>query len=127
MRAETGDLSAWAEQLGDAADRVLPEARKVVVRGTIQIKRDAKRRVRGLRHAPYYPASITDDIRQGADWVESEIGPDKSRRQGALGNLIEFGSVNNAPIPHMAPATDAEKPRFERALEDLGARLLEGR
>ena len=127
MRVETGDLSAWAGELGDAAGQVLPEARQGVIKGAIQSKRDAKRKVSKLAHARHYARSITDDMRQGGDWVESEIGPDKSRRQGALGNLIEFGSVNNSPIPHMAPATDAEKPRFDRALEDLGARLLEGR
>lgn len=127
MRAETGDLSAWADQLGDAADQALPESRKVVVKGAINIKRTAKRRVSGLGHAPYYPAAITDDIEQSGTSVTAEIGPDKNRRQGALGNLLEFGSVNNPPIPHMAPATDAELPRFDRALDELGARLLEGR
>jgi len=57
----------------------------------------------------------------------AEIGPDKLRRQGPLGNLLEYGSVHNAPHPHMIPAAEAEQPRFEQAMEDLSARLLEDR
>lgn len=51
----------------------------------------------GLAHAPYYPRSITYDLMLSSAGIEVEIGPDKSRRQGALGNLIEYGSSNNPP------------------------------
>jgi hypothetical protein len=27
--------------------------------------------------------------------------------QGSLGNIIEFGTSKNAPIPHLGPALDA--------------------
>lgn len=122
---DTSGLREWAKDLGEAAEDLVPEIRKVLVKGVIKIKRDAKRRVANLSHAPSYPGSITDDIRQSADSVEVEVGPDKNRRQGALGNLIEFGSVNNEPIPHMAPATDKELPHIEKHLDALLPELLE--
>jgi hypothetical protein len=125
MGADVGELRAWAKDLGEAAEDLIPQARKVLVRGVINIKRDAKRRIGRPAAAPYYAASITDDVRQGGDYVEVEVGPDKNRRQGALGNLLEFGSVNNGPIPHMAPATDKELPVIERYLDGLVAELLE--
>lgn len=107
------------------ATRVLPkDAAAVVARGAYNIKKDAARRVTGLKHAPAYPRSITYDTYVSLTGPSAEIGPDKSRRQGALGNLIEYGSVNNAPIPHMLPAGEAEAPRFEKAMEDLAVRAL---
>lgn len=111
----------------DRAQRgVAPEAEKVVAKGSLNIKRDAARRASGLKHAPAYPSSISYDIFHTPGTIRSEIGPDKDRRQGALGNILEFGTRKNAPIPHLAPALDAETPRYVEALEQLGPKLLEG-
>lgn len=51
----------------------------------------------GLQHAPAYPYSIGYDVHLSPTEVEVEIGPDKDKPQGALGNLIEFGSAHNPP------------------------------
>lgn len=120
-----GGLYDLEQVLADSARTAPAEVRKVVARGALNIKTDAKRRVGQLAHAPAYPSSITYDTRLTPGGAVAEIGPDKAKRQGALGNLLEFGSVNNPPHPHMAPAGDAERPRFERALEDLAARGLD--
>lgn len=120
------NLDAWIADLDSAAEDALPQARKVVARGALNIKKDAKERIGGLAHAPAYPKAISYDTRTSGMSTEAEIGPDKLRRQGALGNLLEFGSVNNPPHPHILPAVEAELPRFEQAMSDLAARLLEG-
>jgi len=125
---DSDDITRLVVDLDKAVSRAPQEAAKVVEKGALNIKNDARRRVGGLRHAPAYPSTITYDTSQGWRGPEAEIGPDKRRRQGALGNLIEFGSVHNPPRPHMIPAADAELPRFERHMEDLSVRLLqEGR
>lgn len=126
IRAEHGDVDRLAADLGRVPEDAPAEAGRVVSRGALNIKRDAQGRVQGLKHAPAYPRSISYDTEVTATGAEAEVGPDKHRRQGALGNLIEFGSVNNPPNPHMIPAADAELPRFEKAMTDLGARMLEG-
>jgi hypothetical protein len=125
IRVEHRAFEGFADDLEDAAERALPEARKVVARGALQIKNDARRRIGRPRHAPAYPASISYDspVTVGYE-VSAKVGPDKSRRQGALGNLLEFGSVNSAPKPHIIPAVYAELPKFERALEDIAERLV---
>lgn len=115
-------VEVLAADFGRAADIALTGVRKVVQKGALNIKTDARRRVTGLAHAPAYPYSITYDTEIKRNRVEAEIGPDKDKRQGALGNLLEYGSVKNPPIPHMAPAAQAELPRFEKALEDLAAK-----
>ncbi|WP_329013221.1 hypothetical protein OG271_04010 [Micromonospora rifamycinica] len=126
-RIETGELKRLAVHLEEAAGVAPVEVRKVVQKGALNIKNDARRRVQGLRHAPAYPYAITYDSTETPGGAWADIGPDKDKRQGALGNILEYGTVKNAPIPHMGPAGDAERPRFERALEDLAVRLLEGR
>lgn len=99
---------------------------KVVERAAVNIKKDWQQRWSGIAHAPALPAAITYDP---LDWavgsVRTEIGPDKQRRQGALGNIIEFGTKNNGPIPGGLPALAAETPRFEKAVGVFGVRLLE--
>lgn len=119
----TGDKEV-ALALDKAASGSVLAVRAVVEKGALNIKEDAKNRVSGLAHAPAYPSAITYDMTYGLGSIEAEIGPDKGRRQGALGNLLEFGSVNNAPIPHMGPALRAEEPKFTEAMEAMAARLL---
>jgi hypothetical protein len=128
---EHGDLDKAIVTFDRALKNALPEVAKVVGKGSNNIKKDARRRARKAagRHARRYPYTIGYDLREYPyiKRVESEIGPDKNRKQGALGNLLEYGSVNNAPQPHMRPATDAETPKFESAMEALAVKLLEGR
>lgn len=125
LRVDHGDLDRWAVDLDEAARGVIPQVRQVVQKGALNIKTGAQRRVSGLAHAPSYPSAITYESREWSTGAEAEIGPDKGRRQGALGNLLEYGSVNNGPIPHIAPATAEELPRFEKAIGDLGVKAVE--
>lgn len=112
-------LSALAAELEHAA-RVAPdEARKVVQKGALNIKKDWRRRWSGMAHLPRLPYAVTYDTTFSGQQAGAEIGPDKDRPQGALGNIPEFGTVNNAPIPGGAPALESERPRFERAMNDL--------
>lgn len=125
IRFDTAEVRAVGEILVDAS-RVAPvEARKVVAKGALNIKNDARRRVSGLAHAPAYPSSITYDTEQTATGATAEIGPDKGKRQGALGNILEYGTLKNAPRPHMGPAAEAEKPKFEKAMEAAAIEPLE--
>lgn len=120
-------LTELADDLQHAAEASVDEVRKVVSKGLLNIKKETKSRWQGLAHAPALPNAVTYDTATSGTGASGEVGPDKARRQGALGNLLEYGSVHNAPIPGLNPALDAEEPRFLRALEDLGGDLLEGR
>lgn len=117
------DISGLNELIVDLTDaprraqrRVVP----VVLKAAANIQRDARRFSQGLSHAPMYPNSITFDAGWKRAAFEAEVGPDKNLPQGALGNLLEYGSANNAPLTHLGPAVDLEGPRFEKAMEDLG-------
>ncbi len=124
LKFNTAEVEAVADILIHAADLALAETRKVIAKGAANIKADARRRISGHPHLRHLPAAITYDPHESPGVVWAEIGPDKGRPQGALGNIPEFGTVKNPPTPYMRPAGDAERPRIERAMEDLAARAL---
>jgi hypothetical protein len=117
-------LDTLLADLARAGEQLPPEARKITQKGALNIKTSWARYWSGLKHAPALSRAVTYDTRWVGSGVEAEIGPDKSRRQGALGNLVEYGSINNAPIPGGAPALAEEAPRYERYLTELALGLL---
>lgn len=106
-----------AEDLAGIAGRLSTAVTPVVAKGALNVKNQWKTNASGLAHAPLYPASISYDIDVRPGRVTAEIGPDKNRPQGALGNLIEFGSSKNAPHLDGARALADEEPRFYAALQ----------
>ena len=116
------DLSRWTTELGQSPEKARKGVRGVVEKGCLNIKRGTQRRWKGLGNAPALASAVTYDTRLTPLGAAGEVGPDKRKRQGALGNIIEYGSVNNPPHPALAPEADAEQPRFARAMEDLGVK-----
>lgn len=113
-------MTQWSTRYNTARNNAGKDFSAVVDRAAFNVKRDWRRAWAGMRHAPYVAASITYDLSRGAGWRAAEIGPDKNLPQGPLGNLIEFGSVNNAPHPGGLKAALREEPRFERAAARAG-------
>lgn len=70
----------------------LPKAVEVSARNVKDGWRDE---TKGIAQGRAFPFSITYDVAVfqgfGASVVQAEIGPDKGRAQGPLGNLIEYG------------------------------------
>lgn len=121
------DISGLTELVADltaAPGKAQRQVDGVVRKGAVNVKNDAQRLISGLRHAPMYPASIGFDAKWERGAYVAEIGPDKDKPQGALGNLLEYGSANNAPLAHLGPALDIEGPKFEKAMSDLADGLL---
>ena len=108
-----------------AEKRVTPDGKKVVGQGLRNMQLDARRRVAGHAHLPHLGRSYTYDVTARGDVIHGEVGAEHERLQGKLDIYIEMGSPTSAPIPHWAPAADAEEPRFYRYTEDLAAKLLD--
>ncbi|AGL13877.1 hypothetical protein [Actinoplanes sp. N902-109] len=126
------EVKDFAETLGAAGGLTMKEARAIVAKGSLNIKRDARALVEGHKHIPGYPSSITYETHETLKGPYGLIGPEHDKRQGALGHIIEggdveYGDLRNAPIPHLRPAAEKEQPRFEKALEDAARRAVEGR
>lgn len=89
-----------------------------------KVQLSARRRITGYAHLPAYPYSITYDVTESAAGVSADIGPDKELSQGPLGNIIEYGTRKNAPIPHLGPALDENADDLERGVEIAVAQSL---
>ncbi|GIF14788.1 hypothetical protein [Actinoplanes teichomyceticus] len=124
LRIDTTEVGKLAAQIDHAVEVLPREIRAVVQRGAFNIKRDAQKRIGRGPYLPAYARSISYDSRETPTGAWAEIGPDKDRPQGPLGNILEYGSPGRAPIPHLAPALAAEAPRFEKALEDVVLKAL---
>lgn len=129
MGAKSEGLKELAADLQKAADTVEDRGKRIVGQGCLHIKRDAQRIIRAAStkgYLPHYPRSISYTVTSGGGSIIGEIGPDRAKLQGGLGRIIEYGTVNSAPIPHLSPALDAEVPRFERFVAELGESLIAG-
>jgi hypothetical protein len=127
MGAKITGADELIADLTRAAEHVIDETKAVVKRGAQNIKRDTQARWAGARYAPSLAAAVSYDVTSSAASVKAEIGPDKAKRQGALGNIYEYGVPGTAPQPALSPALDAEEPRFVKALEDMAVNLLDGK
>ena len=91
--------------------------RRVAAKAAATVKADARARIIAQSSRTYirqYPNSIGYTITESSGAVvKAEVGPDKDRPQGALGNILEYGTSKRPPFPHLQPAFDAEVDRFE--------------
>lgn len=127
VRFDTSDVRRLQRHLARSIPLARRDARKVLMRGAMNVKRDwrANARASSGRHAPMYPNSVGFDISSyGPDIVAATIGPDKGAPQGALGNLLEYGSVKNPPHRDGGRALDTELPRFEVQMAIVAERGL---
>lgn len=124
VSVDVSQLRGLAEDLRMGYKEAAKDAAAIVGRGALNIKKDWQSRWRGHPMVPAIPYAINYDVKVRPTEIAAEIGVDKGRRQGPLGNLLEFGSVNNAPLPGGAPALAAEEPRFVEQAAKLVDSLL---
>lgn len=124
VRFDFSDLSRLAADLDAAADDIEPFVVSAVKFTSVRIKRGAGRRVSRRRHFKQAAQAIDFDVTRfrgfGAAVVKSEIGYDKGRTAGALGNLIEFGAPGSAnalaPGNELVATLREEEPDFIRGI-----------
>lgn len=116
---------AGAKELGADLEAVpaeaLPKFARVVGRGANNIKNQLRDEAKESGHYKHFHRSISYDL---VSDLEAEIGPDKSRIQGALGNILYFGTSKNAPVLDLEAPLRRETPRFELALADVAEDVL---
>lgn len=84
------DLNRFGVELGKIASKALPDVDAVLKKGANNIKEDLKAGVRGS-HFRGLAGSLSYDSMYSPGVARYEIGPDKYRRGGALGNIYYFG------------------------------------
>jgi hypothetical protein len=129
MGAKSSGWKEIGEDFHQASERIVEDGKKIVGKGCLNIKRGAQRVIKEHSkrgYLPHYPRAISYDVTARSADISGEVGPDAAKLQGGLGRLLEDGSVNNAPIPHLSPSLDDELPRFEQYAAELGEKLING-
>lgn len=120
---DVSELRSLSRGIESATTRLPGEARAVVAKGALNVKNDTRERVSDHPTWRRLASTVNYDLTGNAFHSAATIGYD-DEGQGELAGIAEFGSVKHAPHPALMPAFKAESPRFEKALADLGAKVL---
>ncbi len=104
MDAEFSELMTLSRDLEQGGEAISGNVRKAIQVTSQKVKEDARASVRGRKGLGHAANAITYDTTESLDGVEAEIGYDKGRGAGKLGNLIEFGAPNSGN--QLAPSHD---------------------
>lgn len=111
-----GELRAFAKDLEKIASKALPDVDAVLKRGAQNIKDDLVSEARGSTHFKGMAGSISYDSMYGIGHAKYEVGPDKGRRGGALGNIAYFGTSRGGGTLDLDGPLARETPNLEREL-----------
>ena len=93
--SETQKLITAAKEL---PNKVVPEAKSILAKGALEMKRNLKDNARGSRYFKQFAKKITYDTKTRATGVEIEIGPENDKKVGKGGGpgaaVAYFGGAN---------------------------------
>lgn len=124
------EIDQLAADLGDVPSNVGPFLNSAIQFTSKEIKKSAAKKVRGRKNLGQAAQAIDYEITAtpgiGGSVLESEIGYDKEKTAGPLGNLIEFGAPGSpntlTPGNELLTALHENEADFEKgirqALED---------
>jgi hypothetical protein len=125
LTIDASQLHELAAALGEVASSAGPYVRDAMERTAIDVRDDWRAAAGGHRTIRAYPRSIGYDFvglqSFGSTIIRCDIGPDKGKRQGALGNLLEYGSPTSPPHHWGDQALEAHSEQ----LQDLLVKALE--
>lgn len=90
----SADLTSLIAALAKAPDEATAAARAVVKRGAGNVKDALNQQAANSPHFRGMAGSVSYDVEIRRHSITAEIGPDKGRRGGPLGNLFFFGGAN---------------------------------
>lgn len=112
MGVDFSELMQLAADIGDAPDNLPKHLRSAIESTSMKVKKDAQASVKGRRGLGHAASAIDYELSGfsgSTSGMSSEIGYDKGKKAGKLGNLIEFGAPNakkhmvvngkNFPVP----------------------------
>ena len=134
------ELRDWANDLYDFREDFMGRAKKVLSKAGVEIKKNtgiiyrAKAHHRRGGHTKYLPQTTSYDVTSGPTHLGLEVGFDLTRgrsapkgspwRAAALSHFAELGLPDQAPMPALYPAGDAELPVIQGYLDLIVEDLL---
>lgn len=125
---DASQVREFAKVIDAKNERTVKQARSVIKKGAVNIKKDWQTAASTSRHFGQIAPTINFDMRGGGDLgstsIEAEVGPDKRRRSARLGNIYHFGTSRGGgtggdPIRFL----EAEVPNVERWLGQIAGEL----
>lgn len=123
IRVDDSQVRRLSQELGRVPARTIPAVDAVMKKAADNVKKTMAADASGHPRFRAFPRSISYDRKLGTG-IEYEIGPDKDRTQGALGNILYYGTSNNPPVLDVEVGIRDEAPRLEKNLGDVAAGLL---
>lgn len=120
--------TAHRHRVESAFQGINGDFRDVVKKAALNVKTDWAAQWGASRHLPYLGASVSFDTTHSGPVHTAEIGPDKLRRQGPLGTIIEdaAGRARNRATHAGNRAGRREEPRFVRAAGEAADKGVAG-
>jgi hypothetical protein len=122
--ADVGELNNLSAELARGGAIAAIAGLAAVERSAVNVRTTAQKLAPFGPRTAFYPASITYDVDVELTGIIAEIGPDKDKPQGPLGNIFEYGTSEVAAQAHIGPAVDIESPNFYRAVGAISAKAL---
>jgi hypothetical protein len=117
---DASELDQLAADLGEVASSAGPYVHDAMQTTAIDITNEWRAAASGLQNLPFYGRSIGYDFAGfqgfGATVFRCDIGPDKGRRQGSFGAIVENGSPTSAPHKFGENITEAHTAQYEALL-----------
>jgi len=118
----SAELRQLAANLGRVAGSAVKDVDEVLKKGVQNIKTEMQADASGSRHFKAVAASISYESFYLPGRARYVVGPDKSRRGGALGNIYYFGTSRGGGTGDIDKPLRSEEPRTMSALDALAAR-----
>lgn len=115
------EIEQLARDLGDVASSAGPYVHDAVQTTAIDVRDDWRGRASGMKGLSAYPSSIGYDFTGfqgfGSTTLSCDIGPDRNRKQGTFGGIVENGSPTFAPRHYGDSALEAHSDQFNELLD----------
>jgi len=115
------ELTQLAADLGKVGDKVGPNINSAIKGTSLGVKKAWQEPLRGSKTLGGLVPALSFDITTGQFFgvsvIKSEIGFDKDKAQGPLGNISEYGSPTIAGRGYGIAALEANQEDFVRGLE----------
>lgn len=121
FKVDSSELDQLAADLGQVSHNAGPNVRKAITVTSLKVKTDWQAPLKGSKTLPGLPYAITFDITTfqgfGASVIKAEIGFDKDRNQGPLGNISEYGAPTITGRGYGLKALQTNESDFQKGLE----------